>query len=505
MADVSQFNVLGDLINVKDAVARNVDISHAVVDILGDSNAYEFGDTGVLTDKYPSMTVHNRAVSGESLINGFSRQVSEVDATNPPDYIIVWIGNNDVRRGTLWGVPQLSVTTESGFQSETCFGELNRGLSSLKRNCPKAQIIGVIINKPTDLQWTKWRFFFGTMCEIYKKWNIPIVNLNDYLNISNFVSTQFTTFYKDTLHYNKLGCERIRDIICSAMSTGLNSSGYIDYNDVYVETTENIEDNPTKWIQFAGQFLQPFDADPLRCSWSGTREIINLSNTQQRIICTGTWYGDVNESVFEFFGIYRTYHNTAPKFYNTSNVDNAFMSPHMAMSVAGDVLPLLRKGLTLSINATLYGSCANLPAMSGDPSAINIVPCISSTEYMMAFAWAWNGSLWLGNAAYGESTIIWNQIGTTTQINAIADTEYDVLAIIREGKIFTCTGVITGSGKVTNLPSTPGKTPAWSISGTINANGFALITAVGYGGGLFIGQATSSDSSISWTMIHDAA
>lgn len=122
------------------------------------------------------------------------------------------------------------------------------------------------------------------MCEIYKKWNIPIVNLNDCLNISNFVSTQFTTFYKDTLHYNKLGCERIRDIICSTMSTGLNSSGYIDYNDVYVETVEDIEENPIKWIQFAGQFLQPFDADPLRCSWSGTREIINLSNTQQRII-----------------------------------------------------------------------------------------------------------------------------------------------------------------------------------------------------------------------------
>lgn len=180
------------------------------------------------------------------------------------------------------------------------------------------------------------------------------------------------------------------------------------------------------------------------------------------------------------------------------------MSPHMAMSVSGDVLPLLRKGLTLSINSNLYGSCANLPVMSGNPSAINIVPCISSTKYMMAFAWAWNGSLWIGNAAYEESTISWTQIGTTTQINAVADTEYDVLAIIREGKTFTCTGVITGSGKVKNLPNASG-TPAWSISGTINANGFALITAVGYGGGLFIGQAASSDSNINWTMIHDAA
>lgn len=168
MADVSHFNLLGDLINTKDIIARNVDISQAVVDILGDSNANEFGDTGVLTDKYPNMTIHNRAVYGESLINGFSRQVSEVDATNPPDYIIVWIGNNDVRRETLWGVPQLSVTTESDFQSGSCFGELNRGLSSLKRNCPKAQIIGVITNKPTDLQWTKWRFFLE-LCVKYTK------------------------------------------------------------------------------------------------------------------------------------------------------------------------------------------------------------------------------------------------------------------------------------------------------------------------------------------------
>ena len=111
MADVSQFNVLGDLIGVKDPVARNVDISRAVVDILGDSNAYEFGNTGVLTDKYPNMTVNNRAVYAEGLINGFSRQVSEVDTTNPPDYIIVWIGNNDVRRGSLWGVPQLFLLT----------------------------------------------------------------------------------------------------------------------------------------------------------------------------------------------------------------------------------------------------------------------------------------------------------------------------------------------------------------------------------------------------------
>ena len=415
MADVSQFNVLGEIVSVKDSVARNVDISHSIVDILGDSNAYEFGNTGVLTDKYPEMTVHNRAVYGEGLINGFSRQVSEIDTVNPPDYVIIWIGNNDVRRGSLWGLPQLSVTGNAdSFYAGTCFGELNRGLATIKSNCPRTKILGVLINKPSDLEWSKWRFFFGTLCEIYKKWNVPILNLNDCINFSNFVSTQYTTFYKDSLHYNELGCQRIRDILCSAMTTGEGCTGNVDYNDIYVETSENIEASPEKWIQYAGQFLQPFDGDPKRCSWSGTRTIFNLSNTAQRIICIGTWYGDVNADYFRFAGFYRTLSNTALHYYDTEiNAANCFNTTMTAVQAGVDVLPLLRKGMSLSIAASLYNSCTNLPSgYSENYTAINIIPAISSTGFMMAIAWTWSNDIWIGNVSVSDTNISWKMVSS---------------------------------------------------------------------------------------------
>lgn len=508
MADVKAFNVLGEIVNIKDSVARNVDISHAVVDILGDSNAYEFGNTGVLTDKYPNMTVNNRAVYGDGLINGFAHQVSQIDINNPPDYVIIWIGNNDVRRGTGWGIPQLSVYGNSGdYPSNTCFGALNNALAYIKYNCPKTKIFGVIINKPSDLQWTKWRFFFGVECQIYKKWNVPVINLNDCIDFSNFVSSQYTTFYKDSLHYNKLGCERIRDIICSSMATGLNSTGSIDYDDVYVETTENIESDPTKWIQYAGQFLQPFDADPLRCAWAGTRSIINV-NTEQRIICTGTWYS-VNLTSFRFFGIYRTLTDDTPHFYDTQTTGNSgYLNTMVSIGTGIDVLPELRKGVSISISAPLYDSCTNLPTGYGAGyTAINIVPCISNTKFMMCIAWTWSGDIWLGNAENGASTITWKMYnpnysgaGVVAEHMALDSETLDVLALARQRIGLSCTGTQTGSGKITNLPPAAG-TPAWSITPSVNAVGFVLCTAVGYGGILWIGEALPTASTITWYQV----
>lgn len=507
MSDVSRFNVLGEIVEVKDSVARNVDISKAVVDILGDSNAYEFGNTGVLTDKYPNMTVHNRAVYGNGLINGFAAQVQNIDISNPPDFVIIWIGNNDVRRGTKWGIPQLSVYGSNGdYPSDTCFGALNNGLAYIKTNCPTTRIFGVIINKPSDLQWTKWRFFFGVECQIFKKWNVPVVNLNDCIGFSNFVTTQFTTYYKDSLHYNKLGCERIRDIICSAMTTGLSNTAMIEYDDVYVETTENIETDPAKWIQWAGQFLQPFDADPLRCAWAGTRSIINLG-TSQRIVCTGTWYS-VNLTSFRYVGLYRTLTDSTPHYYDTEDLyNNGYLHPMVALQTAGDVLPLLRQGKTLSIQQALYSTCTNLPPEDAAPSAINIVPAISSTGFLMALAWKFDGEIWLGNCASTESTITWKKASPDYAADCVAiqhqvlDSEtIDVLAYARKWIGIECTGTQTSLGKITNLPPAAG-TPAWSIRPSVNATGFVLLLAIGYGGIMYVGEALPAATTITWTKI----
>lgn len=504
MPDVSQFNVLGEIVGVKDSIARNVDISRANVAILGDSNAYEFGTSGVLTDKYPNMTVNTRAVYGEGFLNGFDRQCHELNTANSPDYILVWAGNNDVRRGTKWGIPNLSVYGQYGnYPADTCFGILNNNLAYLKTTFPAAQIIGVIINKPYDLAWNKWRFFFGTLCEIYKKWNIPILNLNDYIDFSNFTPAQYTMFYKDDLHYNKLGCERIRDKLCSMMATGCTESAMIDYTDIYVETAENIESDPAKWIQWAGQYLQPFDSDPGRCSWCGCRSIYNLG-TDQRIIAIGTWYG--SQTYFRFCGMYRTLSNSTMHFYDTEDTyNNGYMHPQVAVQTAGDVLPMLKKGWSIAISAGLYDSCTNLPTgYSAGYTAINIVPSISNTGYLMLFGWTWSGDIWLGNAGAADTTITWKKYspnyandGVLVEFKAQDGTNYNILNELRQHKIFTCTGEQAAS--LTNLPKSGNY--AWAIIPTFNSNNYLICLAIGYKGNCYIGEAFSTDTQIWWREI----
>lgn len=504
MADVQQFNVLGEIVKVKDSVARNVDISSAKVAILGDSNAAAFYESGVLTEKYPNMQINNRSVSGEGLLYGFDRQCHELSTDNAPDYIIVWVGNNDVRRGTKWGIPNLSLYGAYGtFPTDTCFGILNNNLSYLKSTFPKAQIIGVIINKPYDLAWNKWRFFFGTMCEIYKKWNIPILNLNDMIDFSNFTQTQYSLFYKDDLHYNHLGSERIRDKLCSVMATGCTSTGMIDYTDIYVETTENIEADPAKWVQWAGQYLQPFDSDPGRCSWVGCRSIYNLG-TEQRIIAIGTWYG--SQTYFRFCGMYRTLTDSTLHYYDTEDTyNNGYMHPQVALQTAGDVLPILRKGNSLAVSAGLYDSCTNLPTgYSTGYTAINIVPSISNTGYLMLFAWTWSGDIWLGNAGAAETTITWtkyspnyNADGVLVEFQAEEGVQYNLLEQLRQHKIFTCTGA--EANILSNMPKTG--MYSWAFIPTLNVNGYLICLAIGYKGNCYIGEAYSTDTQIWWREI----
>lgn len=504
MADVKAFNVLGEIVNIKDSVARNVDISNAKVAILGDSNAYEFGTSGVLTEKYPDMQVNNRAVYGEGLLNGFDRQCHELNTADSPDYILVWAGNNDVRRGTNWGIPNLSVYGQYGnYPTDTCFGILNNNLAYLKTTFPAAQIIGVIINKPYDLAWNKWRFFFGTLCEIYKKWNIPILNLNDCIDFSNFTPAQYKMFYKDDLHYNTLGCQIIRDKLCSMMATGCTLSSNIDYTDIYVETSENIESDPAKWIQWAGQYLQPFDSDPGRCSWSGCRSIYNLG-TDQRIIAIGTWYG--SQSYFRFCGMFRTLTDSTLHYYDTENTyNNGYMNPQIAVQAGIDVLPMLRKGNSLSISAALYDSCTNLPSnYSTAYTAINIVPAISNTGFLMLYAWTYTGDIWLGNAASGETTITWKKYspdyktdGILVEFKAQDGVTYNILNELRQHKIFTCTG--TQANSLTNLPK-DGQY-AWAIIPTFNSNDYLICLAIGFKGNCYIGEAYSTDTQIWWREI----
>ena len=504
MADVKAFNVLGEIVNIKDSVARNVDISNAKVAILGDSNAYEFGTSDVLTEKYPDMQVDNRAVYGEGFLNGFDRQCHELTTENAPDYILVWAGNNDVRRGTAWGIPNLSVYGQYGsYASNTCFGILNNNLSYLKTTFPAAQIIGVIINKPYDLAWNKWRFFFGTLCEIYKKWNIPILNLNDCIDFSNFTPTQYSMFYKDDLHYNTLGLQRIRDKLCSIMATGCTNTGSIDYTDIYIETSENIESDPAKWIQWAGQYLQPFDSDPGRCSWSGCRSIYNLG-TDQRIIAIGTWYG--SQSYFRFCGMFRTLTDSTLHYYDTEDTyNNGYMNPQIAVQAGIDVLPMLRKGNSLSISAALYDSCTNLPSgYTTGYTAINIVPAISNTGFLMLYAWTYIGDIWLGNAAAGETTITWKKYspdyktdGVLVEFKAQDGVRYNILNELRQHKIFTCTGA--QANELTNLPKAG--LYAWSIIPTFNSNDYMMCLAIGLKGNLYIGEAYSTDTQVWWREI----
>ena len=504
MADVKAFNVLGEIVNIKDSVARNVDISNAKVAILGDSNAYEFGTSDVLTEKYPDMQVDNRAVYGEGFLNGFDRQCHELTTENAPDYILVWAGNNDVRRGTAWGIPNLSIYGQYGsYASNTCFGILNNNLSYLKTTFPAAQIIGVIINKPYDLAWNKWRFFFGTLCEIYKKWNIPILNLNDCIDFSNFTPTQYSMFYKDDLHYNTLGLQRIRDKLCSIMATGCTNTGSIDYTDIYIETSENIESDPAKWIQWAGQFLQPFDSDPGRCSWSGCRSIYNLG-TDQRIIAIGTWYG--SQSYFRFCGMFRTLTDSTLHYYDTEDTyNNGYMNPQIAVQAGIDVLPMLRKGNSLSISAALYDSCTNLPSgYTTGYTAINIVPAISNTGFLMLYAWTYIGDIWLGNAAAGETTITWKKYspdyktdGILVEFKAQDGVKYNILNELRQHKIFTCTSA--QANELTNLPKAG--LYAWSIIPTFNSNDYMICLAIGFKGNLYIGEAYSTDTQIWWREI----
>lgn len=514
MSSVSKFKIGDQVVDVKDTAARNVDIRHARLAILGDSNAAQFFTSNVLQSRLPEMAIDSYATWGDSLLSGLDRQATLLHSAATPDYILVWFGNNDVRRGTSWGIPQFSVYGGFGsYTAGTSFGNLNNYLADLKTTFPRAQIIGVVINKPYDLEWSRWRFFFGTVCNIFKKHNLPVLNLNDTIGFSNYIPTQKSAFYADDLHYNEEGCKRIADKLIGMMLGGCQDTGEIEFNDVYVETPENIGSDPAKWIQWTGQFLQPFDGNPYRCSWAGTCTIHNLTDASQRIVASGTWYGYYDaagaDSYFRFFGLFRTRFDPTPHFYDTETGGNTtYLASAKTLTAGEDIRFVLKRNESVTISNTLLPQCPNAPTgFTSGTKSITVVPGLASNGYLNCLAWSDRGDFWTGYSAPGSTKITWTKFsggGGNTPTPELPDNlmyytvaqqnqSYNLLSILRNNTIFTCTGA-----QAANIPGLPDNASSWEIIPMKNSNGAMLCLAVGWGGQLYVGQALAGDTEITW-------
>ena len=494
MPDVKQFNILGEIIKVKDNVARNIDVSSASVALFGTTTAYYFNKSKVMLEKYPDMKILDYTEANSTFVSTYMQKLNEIDLYNAADYCVIWFGDEDIAENAGWGVPYISTLqpNASYYDKTTTFGALNYTIATLKTLWPTTKIIG-IINSDTYIDASKYRFFYGNICNIYRKWNVPIINLNDIINFSTFVENQKRTFYSSNTMLNLLGNQRIRDILCSIMSTGSACTSSIDYNDIYVPTSENIEVSPDKWIEYVVTNFQPFNSNPNKASNTGCITIINQKANTQRIICVGTFYGASNGKG-KFVGLYRTLGNSALHYYDSDvTTNNAFISSSASLSDGTNVLPELRKGRTLAIDSRVYPKCTNLPhGYSGNYPDITITGAVDSTGDLNTFAWAENGDIWTGKSAAGATTITWKPIATYTQVTA----GINVLTELRNGKNLSIPGSLYNS--CSNMPSGySGTFPDITITGAVR-NDVLNVTAWTSSGDIFTGSAAASASSIAW-------
>lgn len=395
------------------------DLSGAKVAFLGDSNCYEYATSGLMQSSVPGLSVINKSVYGATFKDNFVSQVDSLTAQDNPDYVFVWFGNNDVRRGTDIGVPQLSVNEMSLFTRGTAMGELNAGLLFLKQKFPTAKLCGVIINKPSDLDEDYWRYCFAMFNNIYKKWNVPVINFNDNLNISNFVPEQFSQYYKDGLHYNQSALQVINYKIISEMVTGLECSTDIDFNVVFTEHVNSLDGltvaQVEELIQWTGKYQQPFNSNPNRSSWSGCVTIMTRKSTT-KIVCLGTWSGNINLEEFWFVGYWMTPTHGKLRFLRAKDGIYTGAAPALTYEVKDgdniDILSLGRIGIGVSIpnlaaipSAVVTGMPDNIGPNSFHAIALNTV-----TGYTTWWAWTFNNAVYIGKALATDASITWSKI-----------------------------------------------------------------------------------------------
>ena len=494
MPDVKQFNILGEIIKVKDNVARNIDVSSASVALFGTTTAYYFNKSKVMLEKYPDMKILDYTESDSTFVSTYMRKLKEIDLYNAADYCVIWFGDEDITENVDWGIPEISTLqpNASYYDETTTFGALNYMIAMLKSVWSTTKIIG-IINSDTYIDASKYRFFYGNICNIYRKWNVPIINLNDIINFSTFVGNQKREFYSSDTMLNLSGNRRIRDILCSIMSTGSTCTSNIDYNDIYVQTNENIEVSPNKWIDYVVANFQPFNSNPNNASNTGCITIINKNANTQRIICVGTFYGASNGDG-KFVGLYRTLGNSALHYYDSDvTTNNAFISSVVPLSAGTNVLPELRKGRTLAIDSKVYPKCTNLPhGYSGSYPDITITGTVDSTGDLNTFAWASNGDIWTGKSAAGAAFITWEHIVTYTQITA----GINVLTELRNGKNLSIPRSLYNS--CSNLPAGySGTFPDITITGAVK-NDVLNVTAWTSSGDIWTGSAAAEANNITW-------
>ena len=103
MPDVKQFNILGEIIKVKDNVARNIDVSSASVALFGTTTAYYFNKSKVMLEKYPDMKILDYTASDSTFVSTYMRKLKEIDLYNAADYCVIWFGDEDITENVDWG------------------------------------------------------------------------------------------------------------------------------------------------------------------------------------------------------------------------------------------------------------------------------------------------------------------------------------------------------------------------------------------------------------------